>query len=159
MDETLRAMLLQHDCATGCEIPRNDWRVFPYADLQNSVLRIQRVLNEERGLPFERDGNVQDASLHDELSITEMARDPASGERQRYVQVTRICVSFSNFGRLCTIHGNNLGDYPLETIEQVIQNELWTLVPSEALDSPYDGLNEALRKHGITWFTRFFSYL
>lgn len=96
MDANSRAVLVASDDAVGCEVPGNDWSSSPYQELQESVLSIQAALAEQLGPDFERDGNVEDASFHDELHV--LAPDPDHANT-RYSEFS---LRFSNFGRLYT---------------------------------------------------------
>ena len=159
MDSALHSLLLDRDNASGFEVPDEDWRAFPYQELANSVERIRERLLGEAGVSFTRDGNVQDASFHDELRV----QVQQSGTIDRSVAAgPDFAIRFSNFGRLFTIWSgptNDPGRYPTTLVLDIVREEGWTYVPAEQLDEVYDGLNERLRDGRTTWWIRFFDYL
>src|SRR3954453_19793987 len=101
MDAALRELLDQHDDAEGCEVPRGNSRAFPHGALARSVSKIRSALRSELGLSFDLDGNVQDASFHDELRVLHPQSLRAGGV---VVIGAEIAIRFSHFGRLFTIY-------------------------------------------------------
>jgi len=159
MQESVRKLLDGLDDPVGCEVPGGNWSRFPYATLAESVTRIQALLREELELAFDRDGNVQDASFHDELRILH----PNSFRANSVVALApEIAVRFSNFGRLYTIHSSFpdlLTKYPVDAIRALVERHGWVYVAADELDDVYDGKNQLLRDGTNTWWIRFFDYL
>jgi hypothetical protein len=101
MDPAVRTLLDEHDDLFGYEVPRNDWSAFPHRELSASVQTIQRALEDELGVAFQRDGDVQDASFHDELHVL----DPRSFQESGVIAIIpEVALRFSNYGRLYTIY-------------------------------------------------------
>jgi hypothetical protein len=159
MESVTRKLLDEHDDPQGCEVPGGDWSAFPYGALAESVRNVQAALRNELDLPFDRDGNVQDASFHDELRILHPSSFRANGV---VALVSEIAIRFSNFGHLYTIHSampERLASYPVDRIRTVIERHGWTYVPADELEEVYDGKNGVLRDGRNTWWIRFFDYL
>jgi hypothetical protein len=152
-------MLDAHDDSEGCEVPGGDWSTFPHGSLAESVRSVQAALRGELNLSFDRDGNVQDASFHDELRVLHPESFRANGI---VAFVSEIAIRFSNFGRLYTIHSampEMPTGYPLDRIRAVVERHGWTYVPADELQEIYDGKNRVLRDGRNTWWIRFFDYL
>jgi hypothetical protein len=159
MNPAVRALLDLHDDATGFEVPNEDWSAFPYQQLVDSVQAIQRELLEKLGLAFQRDGQVQDAAFHDELTILRSQEDGSSGVS---ASVLGLAIRFSNFGRLYTMRSVDsvtLNLYPVDAIRALVASQGWTYVADADLAEVYDGRNDALRDGRTTWWTRFFYYV
>lgn len=152
MDPELHALLLSVDDPVGCEGPRDGGEGF--VELDQSVEAVQARLR-DLGVVTTRDRWVQDASFFTDLSITDTPN-------VHHVMSTPLNIRFSNFGRLCTVTSSRTPfppEYRLADIVRVLGDAGWRCVPAEQLDEPYDGVNEVLRKMGISWWDRYFDYL
>lgn len=155
LDNAIKELLERYD-DEGFEVPGNNWQSHPYKELEASVLKVQAEIEARLGLKLKRDGQVQDASLHDQL----FEQRKSSEASNTYFQA--FCVRFSNFGRLFTIGGvypELLVEFPVDDVRSIAEEHGWNFVPAEALDEPYDGANRQLREEGISWWDRYFDYL
>jgi hypothetical protein len=159
MDEATHRLLVAADDADGAEVPAGDWRAFPYQALAKSVSEVQRALEKELGLRLVRDGNVQDASFHDEIRVLH----PEFGWRREGGHlVSDLAIRFSNFGRLYTIFTNLAGipgEIPIGVLKEIVTRHGWTYVAPEPLEELYDGIHPGFRDGKTTWWIRFFDYL
>ena len=154
MDAKTHQLLFEVVDPLGFEVPGNDWRRFPHDELRQSVLQVHAALQRELGVALQRDGQVQDASFHDELSTLYEI-----GPRQYGVDLG---IRFSNFGRLFTVYTTRetfAPDYDLLAIISIVERHGWRHIPYTALDAPYNGVNAKLCDGKTTWWVRYFDYL
>ena len=147
-------ILIEADDETGIEAPADGMR--PWDEMHGSVTRIRDKIRDRLGLELEVDGNVQDASYHEELRV--LAPESYVSE-QVTAFVYDLGIRFSNFGRLYTIFGATgaLKKYPVEEIKGIVYEEGWFFVDPADLQATYYGKNKRL--HGISWWDRFFDYV
>ena len=139
-----RRLLERHDDPIGTEVPGNDWRRFPHEQLLANVRAIhQQLLKADPR--FDLDDKVQDASFFASLQIHE----------------SLMFITFSNFGRLCTVAVGKpeMIAFPLAMISDLLRKSGWIEVPRDDLEEIYDGVNPHLRDGKRTWMNRFFDYL
>jgi hypothetical protein len=154
MDPKTHEILHSADDARGAEVPGGDRATFPWQELADSIRSVQRSLERELGLAFQNDGQVQDASYHDDLYI------PCPNSRHRHPE--EIVLRFSNFGRLYTVFSGLPQipqTYPVDNIREIVERHGWQHAPHGALDEPYDGVNDLFRDGETTWWIRFFDFL
>ena len=164
MRKDIEKLLRASDDSVGSYVPGDDWASFPYYELANSVEEVKAALQKATGVEFDRDGNAQDASFHDELRIL----SPESYLTNRVtVYIPEIGIRFSNFGRLFTIHSafdKIPKKYPVQEIQEIVEAHGWIFIPADKLKEPYDGVNVRLRDYmglgnKVTWWIRFFDYI
>jgi len=156
MDASVRRLLEDADDAEGWEVPHDGWDTFPYKDRIAEIVSIQDRIRTDFALEMKRDGNVQDASFIDELSILEEVPD------KQNTYFTRLSIRFSNFGKLFTIYScldPIPSEYPMADMIALVESFGWNYVSADALDEQYDGANISIRKQGCSWWIRFFDYL
>jgi len=133
-----------------------------YREQRASVGVIQEELRRRLGLDLDRDGCVQDASFYDELFVLTPEEDENRKQTGAFHHYMEFAIRFSNFGGLFTVHSciePIPARYDVSAIRGIVEQHGWKYVPDDQLEVPYDGINETLKKAGITWWTRFFDYL
>ena len=148
--------LLEADDESGFYCPWEGSSTNPLREMSESITRIRDEIQNQLGLNLEIDGNVQDASFHEELRVL----NPASYLSGRVTAI--ICdlgIRFSNFGRLYTIFSatESLEKYPVDGIKGIVDKEGWFFVDPYELEATYYGKNK--RMHGVSWWISYFDYL
>jgi hypothetical protein len=93
---------------------------------------------------------VLDDQVQDATHFAELQMQPKISRELHAV------IRFSKFGRLVTIlFAEKLGDEKLQLVLHELQKHGYVYVPSEILESPYDGQMQGIE----TWMTRFFYYV
>lgn len=159
MNKDIECLLISADDPIGVEQPDTDIPVEQRSEMTQSVSRICERLVNEIGLSLESGGAIQDASFFCELCQYVEIGKTEEGGTQAYVQIG---IRFSNFGHLVSIYSagrNELDNFPLREIAKVIEEENWTYVDADALDAPYNGLNERLIDGKFSWWNRYFDYI
>ena len=153
--------------AAGLEFPRDFDRVATQQRFERLAARLSDVF----GCPLVAGkGPYQDASLFGEISIPpEFTATRAKRSRARLP----VIVSVSNFGNLASCRSEEALASPTRTspappvhredwnrVEGVLNKLQYQLVPTEFLESTYDGPNRwVFGDREDTWFVRYFSYL
>ena len=152
MKDTTREILLRFDEIGQYETPKN----FNYKKLKESVIELNKNLNQRFGYPFKID-ETQDASFYFSLNIPlDLVIKPKTH--------LAYSIRFSNFGNLATINFEEA--YLQEVLEGIIEqlkNYNFIYMSANELDENYDGTFNNFKNitpdHRPTWFTRYFDYL
>lgn len=122
-------------------------------ELVNNVLMIKPLLEKALNVPLELDASAQDAtftcnlgSLQDDCGIT----------RQDY----SVCLTFSNFGGLCLVWGEQKWlarhEAAVDAAETTLIGHGFVPVRSNEVGDSYDG--DHAEWVGMTWLDRFFAH-
>lgn len=148
-----RNILLEFDEKGRFETPSK----FDYKTLVNRVDRVTADLEQNFGLTFKIDNQVQDASFYCDIRIPrELVLKPRPN--------LGCSVRISNFGGLATINFEE--EYSakiISTIKEILERHDFIYISSDDLDQEYDGQFEEFKKNLggdlPTWQIRYFDYL
>ena len=148
-----RNILLEFDEQGRFETPSK----FDYETLVNRVARITTDLEENFGLTFKIDNQVQDASFYCDIRIP---RELVLKPRPNLGYSVRI----SNFGGLATINfEEEYSAKTISTIKEILNRHDFIYICCDDLDQEYDGQFEEFKKilggDIPTWQIRYFDYL
>jgi hypothetical protein len=129
---------------------------YDWSGAMAQVRELIPIVEHLTGRTFAVDEQVQDASYLTDLATYDVVKRP--GKHTELVAV--LAIRFSNFGRMFTVWWNTSTPLPAETVSRVIdvvRERGYLYVDSAALDASYSGGNP--RWKGVSWYTRFFSYV
>jgi hypothetical protein len=152
MDARIHDLLVKFDSTTEIEYSAD----FDWADAMQRVRSLQPRLEAILGERLRLDDQIQDATYCADLFVLD---EEMNVEGMRFL-ISRIYISFSNFGDLATIAigAKHLDRYPLSALSTALEEHGFVPIPAEALDEPYDGKLD--RRYGwpATWRDRYFNY-
>ncbi len=139
MDDALRSLLMQHDDGIHWEYPAG----FDHGRATNRFAAFASALSAELPEPVttETGTSIQDASFHSQILL------PGGALR------------FSSFGDMIAFTPDH--EIPTRHVEAVVALAVrhgYTLVPTSALETPYDGAGAGSTEIS-TWWIRFFDWL
>jgi hypothetical protein len=121
--------------------------------LLERVRLLMPVLEKTLNCGLELDAKAQDATFTCNLGCFQ-------GYSGRTIREYLICMTFSNFGGLCLVWGNNKWinshEFQISTVEAILREHRFVPVCVDDLRQPYDGVH--VEWEGMTWLDRYFAH-
>ncbi len=133
----------------GVEYPE----LFCRDELLGDVRLLTALLEQSLNFSLELDSTAQDATFTCNLGCFKSDR---KGKSREYL----ICMSFSNFGRLCLVWGDrdwlSSHEFDINTIEAILRARGFVPVRVDDVVHAYEGVHSEWE--GLTWLDRFFAH-
>lgn len=149
VNPTVKNILLQHD-EYGCyETPS----VFNYDFLMSEVNSLCFKLENEFGLDFKINDQVQDASFICDIKIPKELVI-------KYLPDIGYSIRVSNYGKLVTINfKEKYSEEVLQKLVDIITQSEFVYISTDDLEEGYDGSFPEAVESSSNWYTRYFGYL
>lgn len=122
-------------------------------ELVESVLLVKPLLEGALNVPFELDASAQDATFTCNLGSLQ---DDSGIRRQNY----SVCFTFSNFGKLCLVWGEQewlvRHETAVKAAETILAGHGFIPVRTHEVGGLYNG--DHAEWIGMTWLARFFAH-
>lgn len=149
-------LLLKYDDKDNHEFPKD----FDYMQSLQRVKDVQIEFKEILNIDFGSmgDGGIQDASFFAQLHVL--------ATLDNIHHTAKIGISFSNFGNFVAIWGDDVDQYPICQIINILTKHGFVYIPSIVLDMEYSGKNQYVKERcaqfdpqRCTWSFRYFSWM